>query len=60
MREIKILHNNPPAHKSKIVQEYLLKENMFIFPHPDHAPFDFLFTNFNVDQNLSLCLCVCP
>ena len=48
MGRIKLLHDNAPAHKSHLVQEYLAKENAETLPHPayslDLAPYDlFLF-----------------
>ena len=38
MRGIKLLHDNAPAHKSKLVQEYLSKENIQTLPHPPYSP----------------------
>ena len=48
MGRIKLLHDNAPAHKSHLMQEYLAKENAETLPHPayslDLAPYDlFLF-----------------
>ena len=38
MRGIKILHDNAPAHKSKLVKEYLAAENIDTLPHPPYSP----------------------
>lgn len=38
MRGIKILHDNAPAHKSRLVQEYLAAENIHTLPHPAYSP----------------------
>ena len=45
LKGIKLLHDNAPAHKSKVVKEYLEEENFETLPHPpyslDLAPCDF-------------------
>ena len=38
MRGIKILHDNAPAHRSHVVQEYLQEENIQTLPHPPYSP----------------------
>ena len=35
---IKLLHDIAPAHKSKLVQEYLSKKNIQTLPHPPYSP----------------------
>lgn len=37
-RKINILLENTPAHKSKLVQDYLEKQNIETLPHPPYFP----------------------
>ena len=45
VRGIKLLHDNAPAHKPAMVQEYLKESGLDVFKHtpysPDLSPFDF-------------------
>lgn len=38
IRHICLIHDNAPAHKSKIVQDYLLQETINQLPHPPYSP----------------------
>lgn len=55
MRGIKILHDNAPAHKSKLVQEYLTQENVETLPHPAYSP-DLAPCDFFLFPRLKKCL----
>ena len=38
IRNICLIHDNAPAHKSKIVQDYLRLESIKQLPHPPYSP----------------------
>ena len=38
VRGIKLLHDNAPAHKSAMVQEYLKESGLNVFDHPPYSP----------------------
>ena len=38
LRGLKLLHDNAPAHKSKLVTEYLAEQNFETLPHPPYSP----------------------
>ena len=46
LKYLRLLHDNAPAHKARIVTEFLKAENVTVLPHPayspDLAPCDFL------------------
>lgn len=37
-RGIKLLHDNAPAHRSAVVQEYLKENHIEVLPHPPYSP----------------------
>ena len=37
-KNIRLLHDNAPAHKSKIVTEFLRSERVTVLPHPPYSP----------------------
>ena len=39
MKYLRLLHNNAPAHKARIVTEYLEAEKVTVLPHPPFSPF---------------------
>ena len=55
MRGIKLLHDNAPAHKAKLVQEYLEAENIETLPHPPYSP-DLAPCDFFLFPHLKRCL----
>ena len=38
VRSIKLLHDNPPAHKSATVQEYQKESGLDVLDHPPYSP----------------------
>lgn len=38
IRNVCLLHDNAPAHKSKLVQDYLKQERIIQLPHPPYSP----------------------
>ena len=37
-RGLKLLHDNAPAHRSAVVQDYLREQNIEVMPHPPYSP----------------------
>ena len=37
-KNIRLFHDNAPAHKSKIVTEFLRSERVTALPHPQYSP----------------------